>query len=266
MSAATRFATDTAVEPLGDGRWSARIDRGWWIERGPNGGYLAAVVLRAVQAELDDASRPPRSLTLHYFRPPVEGPATVEVEVLRQGRSLTNARARLTQGDRVCIEALVALAEERPGPAFADEPPPGVARPEDLPAPPPSPIEIPIRDRFVQRHAVGAPPFTGADRAETGGWIRLEDDQPVDHAVVAALTDAWVPAVFSRAEVPTGVPTVDLTIHFRNQPPQRPGWCLVRFTTATAAEGYLEEDGQVWSEDGVLLAQSRQLAVMLPPG
>jgi hypothetical protein len=47
--------------------------------------------------------------------------------------------------------------------------------------------------------------------------------------VVAALTDAWVPAVFSRAEVPTGVPTVDLTIHFRNQPPQRPGWCLVRF-------------------------------------
>ena len=33
----TRFATDTAVVPLGSGRYQARIDPGWWIERGPNG-------------------------------------------------------------------------------------------------------------------------------------------------------------------------------------------------------------------------------------
>jgi len=37
-----RFSTDTAVTPLEDGRYAARIDPGWWIERGPNGGYVAA--------------------------------------------------------------------------------------------------------------------------------------------------------------------------------------------------------------------------------
>jgi hypothetical protein len=39
----------------------------------------------------------------------------------------------------------------------------------------------------------------------------------------------------------------------------------VRFRTTVAAEGYLEEDGEVWSLDGRLLAQSRQLALLLAP-
>jgi acyl-CoA thioesterase len=84
--------------------------------------------------------------------------------------------------------------------------------------------------------------------------------------VIAAITDAWPPAVFSRLEVPVGVPTIDLTIHFRQTPSGEPGWTLVRFRTQVAAAGYLEEDGEVWSADGRLLAQSRQLAVVLAPG
>jgi acyl-CoA thioesterase len=55
-------------------------------------------------------------------------------------------------------------------------------------------------------------------------------------------------------------------VHFRGQPSGEPGWCLVRFRTLEAVDGYLEESGEVWSEDGRLLAESRQLAVLLPPG
>ena len=69
----TRFATDTAVVRDQAGRYHATIDPGWWIERGPNGGYLAAIVLRAVLAEVDDPERRLRTCTLHYLRPPVEG-------------------------------------------------------------------------------------------------------------------------------------------------------------------------------------------------
>ncbi len=60
----SRFAQDAAVAPVGDGRYTARIDRGWWIQRGPNGGYLAAIVLRAILAEVADPERRPRSLAL----------------------------------------------------------------------------------------------------------------------------------------------------------------------------------------------------------
>ena len=262
----SRFAADTAVEPLGDGRYAAQLDRGWWIERGPNGGYLAAIVLRAILAEAGGDDRTPRSFTLHYLRPPVEGPAEVVVEVLRQGRTLATVRARLDQDGQTCIEALAAVAGSRPGIEFDDAAPPEVPPPDQLAAAAEPPTTIPMRGRYVYRHGIGMPPGSNADEALTGGWVRLDDDDPVDHAVVAALTDGWVPALFSRTPGPVGVPTIDLTIHFRHQPPQRPAWCLVRFRTRVAAEGYLEEDGEVWSEDGQLLAQSRQLAALLTPG
>jgi acyl-CoA thioesterase len=260
----SRFATDTAVEPAGPGRYTARIDEGWWIQRGPNGGYLAAIVLRAVLAEVADPERTPRSITLHYLRPPVAGPCDVRVVVERAGRGLTTVTARLRQGDQDCILAIAALGVAREGPALDEHPMPAVAPPDELTRADGVP-GIPIRDRYDARQAIGTPPFQYGDEALTGGWIRTVDDDPIDEVLVVALTDAWPPAVFSRMEVPLGVPTIDLTVHFREVPPRAPGWALVRFRSTLAVDGYVEEDGEVWSSDGRLLAQSRQLAVEVTP-
>ncbi len=258
---------DTSITPLGAGRYAATIDRRWWIERGPNGGYLAAIVLRAAMAEVADPARRPRSLTLHYLRPPTEGPCEVAVVVERAGRGLTTVSARLAQDGRDCIIAIAAFGLDRPGPVLDDQHAPAVPPAEEVVAARrDTRAVIPIVERYDVRPAIGALPFERGPEALTGGWIRTVDHDPVDEILVAALTDAWAPAIFSRLEVPIGVPTVDLTIHFRQAPPRAEGWCLVRFRTQVAAEGYLEEDGEVWSADGRLLAQSRQLAVLLPPG
>jgi len=265
----SRFATDTAVHADGPGRYTGTIDRGWWIERGPNGGYLAAIVLRAVLAEAAGDGRRPRSLTLHYLRPPVEGACDVVVSVERAGRGLSTVSARLRQGGRDCVLAIAALGVDRPGPVLHDHPAPDVPRPADLASRPEGDVvgpDIPFRQRYELRPAIGSVPFERGAAALTGGWIRPREDDPIDEVLLAAITDAWPPAVFSKLELPVGVPTVELTIHFRNAPSRAPGWCLVRFQTLEAAEGYLEESGEVWSEDGLLLAESRQLAVLLPPG
>ena len=64
------------------------------------------------------------------------------------------------------------------------------------------------------------------------------------------------------------VPTVDLTIHFRvgpaaSGPRADDAFVLAAFRTTVAADGFLEEDGEIWAPDGTLLAQSRQLATVL---
>ena len=118
------------------------------------------------------------------------------------------------------------------------------------------------------RWAIGAPPRTDGDQAVAGGWIRFADPQTVDAFAAAAIADAWIPPIFSRVAEPMVVPTIDLTVHFRSTLPL-PGaadddWLLCMFRTTVVQEGFLEEDGEIWSRDGRLIAHSRQLAVAMP--
>ena len=271
----SRFDRDTEVRPIGDGVFEGRIDRGWWIERGPNGGYVAALVLRALTAAVDDPHRTPRSLTVHYLRPPAEGPVQMATTVERAGRSMSTVSGRLTQDGRLLALAVAAFGTSRPGPSFSD-----AAMPEVPPVDEATdrsgddPMTVPMRERFEQRWAQGPLPFSGGGGdAVAGGWIRLVEPRPVDHLLLAMLSDAWVPAVFGRVSPDErfSVPTVDLTVHFRAPLPHAgladDDFVLVSFATRVLADGFMEEDGEVWSPDGTLLAQSRQLAAVLPiPG
>ena len=113
----TRFDRDTSVEALGGGVYSARIDRGWYVVRGPTGGYIAAILLRALGDAVGDPARAPRSLTVHYTAPPVDGPARIETRIERTGRSLTTISARLLQDDRLLALALGAFSLPREAPS-----------------------------------------------------------------------------------------------------------------------------------------------------
>ncbi len=44
-----QFEEDTAVTPLGDNRWQGELKRGWRIGSVPNGGYVLAVIGRALR-------------------------------------------------------------------------------------------------------------------------------------------------------------------------------------------------------------------------
>ena len=260
----SHFSRDTAVTKIGEGRYRASMSRDWWIARGPNGGYVAAVLLRALQAEVGDPVRTPRSLTVHYVRAPEEGEVEILVSVERVGRSINTLSARLVQRGEPMAVALAAFGIVRRGPSFDDFERMDLAPPDFVPDVS-GPAMVPLHQRYRRRWAIGSPAMEGtpAPTGDVGGWIRLVDPEPVDYVLVAALTDAWMPSVFSRLGRHVPVPTVDLTIHFRESPPFTDDWSLVRFRCRKALDGYLDEDGEVWSRDGRLLAQSRQLAVTL---
>ncbi len=265
--AAARFERDTAVESMGEGLYRGQIDRGWWVVAGPNGGYLAAIVLRAAETALDDPSRAPRSFTIHYTARPVEGPVEIEARIERSGRSLTTLSLRVTQEGRLIAIALAAFSKPRTSIEFQHAGRPEVIPLDSADAPPFRNI-LPIHERFELRWAVPETMFGAGDRARSGAWIRLAEPMEPNYALVAAITDAVPPAVFAAMkpeQIGGGVPTIDLNIHFRAPLPQ-PGagaedFLLALFQTRVLREGFLEEDGEIWTRDGVLLAQSRQLAI-----
>lgn len=264
----TRFDRDTAVTSRGDGVYDARIDRGWWIVVGPNGGYVGAILVRAMEHEVADPERAPRSVTVHYLRPPAEGPARVEARIERRGRALTSVSARLLQGDRLLALALGAWSKGHEAPEIQQIAMPEVAPPEQTAPRTAEESHVGMRARYDSRPALGALPFSRGERAETGGWLRLAEPRRVDAPLAFAFADGWPPAVFSlldRIQGGRGVPTIDLTVHFRATlplPGARPDdFTLAAFRTRVVREGFLEEDGELWSRDGTLIAQSRQLGL-----
>lgn len=265
------FDRETAVRKIAPGRYEAEMARSWWVVQGPNGGYVAAVLLRALTDVVDDSERSPRSLTVHYASPARAGSVTIQVAVERVGRSLTTLTARMEQDERLVALAIAAFSKPRPGPELSDLVMPQVPPPHHYVTLPPPAEAPPIAHRYETRWAIGTPPSPSAPRsarAVAGGWIRLPEHRQVDALVAAAITDGWLPPLFARVREPVAVPTVDLTIHFRAELPH-PGladddFVLASFRTTVAAGGFLEEDGEVWAADGTLLAQSRQLAVIVP--
>jgi len=261
-----KFVVDSAVRQIEPGVFEGTVNRDWWIVFGPNGGFVAALLMRAMTTAVGDDSRVPRSLTIHYTAAPKEGTVRIRTTVERAGRSMTTVSARMTQGDRLIAIAAAAFSAPREGAfEFDDIAAPDVPAPEDLETRDPRPELPPFARQWEVKPAIGPPPFSGADRALEGGWIRPLDDQPLDGALVAQLTDAWIPAVFTRLPAPNPIPTIDLTVHFRAALPLPGDWVLVRFESRLSRDGFVEEDGELWTRDGRLLAHSRQLALLQAP-
>jgi acyl-CoA thioesterase len=260
------FDDDTALRPLGNGAFEGEIIETWWTPLGPLGGFVMALALRGLVLAVDDEGRAPRSLTMHFLRPPKAGPITVAPRIERAGRSLTTASARLDQEGATVALALAAFSAPWPGPLLSDAPAPQVDPPGDRDAPPGQlggTTPPPFRAHLSMQRRFGEPPFTEADHAETGGWLGLREERPLDAPAVALLADAWYPAPWQRLPALAPAPTVEMTVHFRAPLPLADGLLLARFRTRLVRDGFFDEDGELWSRDGTLVAQSRQLGLLL---
>jgi acyl-CoA thioesterase len=260
----SKFERDTSVSEIEPRVFQGHVNRDWWIVFGPNGGFIAAMLVKAMGAAVDDHTRMPRSLTIHFTAAPAEGAVRIATTIERAGRGLTTVSARMEQEGRLIALAIGAFSTQRLSAfEFDDVPAPDVPPPDDVPVFAPLPEMPPFSRQWEVRPAFGAVPFSGSlGPSEIGGWIRPLDTHPVDAALVAQLTDAWVPAVFTRLTQPNAVPTIDLTIHFRADLPLPADYTLVRFETRLSQAGFVEEDGWIWSREGRLIAHSRQLALL----
>jgi acyl-CoA thioesterase len=287
-AAATLVAPATAT-------FDADVSPDWRAGRGPHGGYLAAMLLRALTETVANPARAPRSLTIHYARAPEPGPVEIHTAIERAGRSLSTLSARMEQDGRLMALALAAFSVPWSAPAIAELELPAVEPPEPRRGEPvpPHPLAPPFARHMEFQPRMGTRPFTGAQAPmEVGGWIALAEPRPLDALALAFFSDALFSPPFIRLSEPAVTPPIDLTIHFRAQVERGSGsrvelasgddrnapsadgdgsesagdveHCFARFASTTLHEGFFEEDGVIWAPDGTVLVHSRQLAIVLP--
>ena len=245
------FDRQIAISPQGDETWSADLAQGWSVGGGLNGGYLLAVVGNALRHAFPDKPDP-IAVSAYYLSAAEAGPATVHVDVRREGGSLATAAAELRQGDSTRITALATFGDlgslgddVRTTATEPDMPPPDECVPNTM-APPEVRAIAPLMDRFDMRFhpdhigwAVGEPSGNGVLSA----WFRLIDDRDPDPVSLLMVVDALPPVTFDLG-MPGWAPTLELTAHVRARP--APGWLKVRHRTRNMAGGMFEEDCEVW--------------------
>lgn len=265
----SEFDRDTAVTRRAEGVYAIDLSEGWTIINAVNGGYLLAVLGRALADTLPHPD--PFTISAHYLTASRPGPAIVRTETVRTGRTLSTGQASLFQYDDEGeeVERIRVLASYGDLDALPDDvrtsarPPvlPPVEQcfgPEDGPAPVPGSSAITDRlmiklDPATLGWALGQPSGKGEMRA----WFGLRDGRDADPFSLLLAVDALPPTAFELG-LSGWVPTVELTVHVRCRP--APGPLRVAITTRNLAGGFLEEDAEVWDSADRLVAQSRQLA------
>lgn len=258
----TKFDEATQAIRVDENTYDVCLDPGYSIGGPLNGGYLMAVILRAAVDASPHAH--PVSTTAQFHRAPVPGPAKVVVEQLKAGRTAAFSRARLIQNDTAYIETLVTTATlpETPTAAYADEPMHSMPPIEEclrLPDPKPeSGMTLNARmEMAFDPPTIGWLSGRPTGRPEARAYFRMSEQQDPDPYVLALAVDALPPVVFSAGER-GWAPTVDLTWHLRALP--APGWLTLLGSGRLIADGWFDEEVEVWDSAGRLVAQSRQLA------
>jgi hypothetical protein len=258
------FSAVTGLVQTEPNRFAADVHPEWTIGGKPNGGYLLALLGRAAAAVSPHPH--PIAASAHYLHSPEPGPVEVHVEVLRAGRSASQVRTRLEQGDRVCVEALLTLSELDPDskPYWTDGvPEPGTdAFADCVPVPGFTPDGGPVSimeqvDLRIERRSMGFGVGRPSGRGELRGWLALPAGEAFDPLSLLYAVDSFPPATFD-VEMSGWVPTLELTVYVRALPVRGPVRVLHKAHLIDAQR--VDETCWVWDGDGRLVAQGTQLA------
>jgi hypothetical protein len=262
------FSAVTALTPTGSdssaaASYDADVHPDWTIAGKPNGGYLLAILGRAAVAAGPHPHVIAASAT--YLRPPDPGPVQIIAELLRGGRSASQLRVRMLQGDATCIESLITTSELQRDtePYWSGVAVPDIADADQclrVPSISPTGLPVPIMDQIDLRLDPADTGFARGEpsgRGELRGWLALPGDEAFDPISLLFAVDAFPPATFEVA--PSGwVPTLQLSAYVRALP--EPGAVRVVHRAQLIAAEKVDEVCSVWDHRGQLVAQGSQLA------
>ena len=258
------FSEVSKLTPIGPGRFRADVHPEWTIGGKPNGGYLLAMLGRAAPS----LSKHEHAIaaSAYYLRSPEPGPVVIEADLLRGGHTASQVRARMTQDDTACVEALITTSQLHAGAvAYWDRGLPPISRVgyeecSRLVPLLPNERRVAIMEQIEVRLEPASSGFTTgrpSGQGELRGWLALPHGEPFDANSLLFAVNALPPATFD-IEFAGWVPTLELTVYVRALPQPGPVRVLQK---AQLIDGQrVNESCYIWDSAGRLVAQSSQLA------
>jgi hypothetical protein len=256
-----RFSQVLDSLALQNGVWSASVPVDWMQGRSVFGGLQSALALRAMRA-LVPADFPLRALQTTFVAP-VSGTVTLSAQVLRTGKSVVHAEARITDGGQTAAIVVGVFGRARASQVEV------IARPLEVNVLE-SPVEAPfvpgVTPSFIQhfkmRWLSGALPFTGSRVVPPRATfeVGIDDPAPANEAHVVAIADSIPPLALSMLTAFAPGSSVTWTLELlteRFDALALAGW-RVHAELRAGRDGYTSQSAVVCGPGGHSVALSQQ--------
>jgi acyl-CoA thioesterase len=248
-----------------DGGWRAVIGADWSQGRATFGGMVAALGNEAMR-RLVPAERELRGLETTFVGPALAGEVGMDAEILRVGKAVTIARAKLWSDGKIAATLTGVYGAAR-ATALSITPPvaAGVRPPLDLPERTAADMGGPAFVRhFAYRWAEGARPFAGSSLRTSKIYVRHQDPAPLTESHVVALVDSIPSVVLQLMSSPAPSSSLTWTLqllrHDYSFAPE--AWWRIDAEVNSAASGYSCESCMLIDPSGAPAAFARQMVAV----
>lgn len=254
---------DEAVAVASDG--SVAFPERWTMGPGfAHGGYLMSVALSGAMGLAPDQD--PISITSNFVRPGIVGEARIDRSLVKAGRTHSTIRSDVIQDGKVSVASLITFGDlDGSGDVrYRSVDPPAIPPPtECVPADATNPLVPRMVDNLDLRltpMSLGFALGVDLEDARMEGWVSFADGRPIDSLSLPMFADALPQPILNLGFSPGWTPTLEMSVHIRRPPITER--LAVSFRAALVAGQYFESSGTLWSEQGDLIAMSRQLQLL----
>jgi acyl-CoA thioesterase len=246
---------------------SMQLDPSWGQGRTTFGGLSAALILKKIRQQSGEAGLL-RSLNIAFCGPLfTDQPFEFATREVRSGKSISHWQGEIQQADNVATLVNACFGRQRDSDIQVDHPTLAVPQPDDGKQ---LPYIQGLTPEFVQHidfiYHQGQFPFTNSQENRIHGMMRFSDHpQQILEEHLVALIDAWPPTVLQKMKTPGPCASVTWSLEFvtpisqLSQPIAGDEYLYYEAEIRQAHDGYAHTEARIATQDGTLLALSRQL-------
>lgn len=255
------FDAAMRMQWLGDDRFLGHTSDAYRNMVGPYGGITAAHMLQAMLLH-PQRQGDPVSLTVNYAAGVPDGAFHIDAVPVRTGGSTQHWSASMTSAveggeaqSAICTTALAVFGKRRDTwqHTIAQAP---MLPPDDDMTPMRSTTAAPWSERYERRM------LNDFEQQEARSLLKDSPARPLDFPGLASLCDAFKPWIFAIRPERTVIGTVSLNIYFHIAGDELAdvgdAQLMGRSRSNVVHRGFFDQESQVWTRDGRLLATTQQ--------